>query len=59
MVTDFDAHLCDVCILRDSCPVVEFPVWDCGDFDDGYEGPEYPDGGGKELWQLDRFTHYQ
>ena len=21
----------------------DFPNWNCADFDDGYEGPEYPD----------------
>ena len=40
-----DCHLCAICILREECPVVDkdFPNWNCADFDDGYDGPEYPD----------------
>lgn len=37
------AHLCNVCIFQEECSG-EYPVLDCLDFDDGYEGPEYPDG---------------
>jgi len=38
-------HLCNVCIFQDEClGVAEYPVLNCVDFDDGYDGPEYPDG---------------
>ena len=37
-------HLCVVCIFNEECPTTEYPVLNCVDFDDGYEGPEYPDG---------------
>jgi hypothetical protein len=38
-------HLCDNCIFSGECSGdAEYPVLDCIDFDDGYEGPEYPDG---------------
>jgi hypothetical protein len=47
MTVDFEpiCHLCQDCKLSDECPLARmFPIFDCQDFDDGYRGPEYPDG---------------
>ena len=47
MTIDFEpvCHLCQACKLSDECPLAKmFPILDCQDFDDGYRGPEYPDG---------------
>ena len=38
-------HLCHTCIHKDTCEEVrEYPILDCPDFVDEYEGPEYYDG---------------
>jgi len=39
-------HLCDSCIFQDECggELARYPIQDCANFDDGYDGPEYPDG---------------
>ena len=44
-------HLCEACIFSEECPgATEYPVLNCVDFDDGYEGPEYPDGDAYREW---------
>jgi len=43
-------RLCDVCIHIDECPNAGVHVIGCDLFDDGYEGPEYPDGDAWREW---------
>ena len=45
LTSDSVVHLCDACMHVNECVFAsDFPVLDCVDFDDGYSGPEYPDG---------------
>lgn len=44
-------HLCNFCIYYDECNSKAIPqVVDCADFEDGYPGPEYPDGDAYQEW---------
>ena len=53
-------HLCDECIWVDECIMTDttFPVFHCVLFDDGYDGPDYPDGDVGTEWQM-KTRHYQ
>lgn len=43
--------VCAACRLLPECKEGQaFPVWGCADFDDGYEGPEYPDADSWREW---------
>jgi len=52
-------NLCDKCVWSDECVLTAtFPVIECAEFDDGYEGPEYPDDSTATAWQWE-VRHYQ
>jgi hypothetical protein len=51
-------HLCEECIWAEGCVLTDaFPVWECSEFDDDYDGPDYPEG---VPWQVHlEIAHYQ
>jgi len=44
--------LCTICVYADECRLLKvFPVMDCKEFNDGYEGPEYFDADAVREWR--------
>jgi hypothetical protein len=51
-MNDYMEDLCSICQYADECTLPKvFPVMECAEFDDGYDGPEYYDADAVREWR--------